>query len=299
MVVLEINNRDVRLIRLRNPWGNEVEWRGAWADRSLEWNQLSQEIKDAIGYRIDNEGEFWMSYDDFYHYFDSIQFCHLSPDSFSEELLKLNDKNKISWKMVAYHGEWKRNVSAGGSGNGGDRRYWLNPQYLIKLVDVDPDDNEDLASVIVALMQKHTREKRAQRDGEAAEEFIQFRFYKVTYDKDAEDSLLSGNKLSESQLSKMGNSGNYINKREVTKRFRVKPGYYVVIPSTFEYNIEGEFLLRIFTEQNIEETNTQLLKNTDERKEHSLGANLYEKRKLWFLIHEINKTVNLIMGLQD
>ena len=42
--------------------------------------------------------------------------------------------------------------------------------------------------------------------------------------------------------------GAYINKREVTGRFRVKPGNYVLIPSTYEAEKEGQFLVRIFTE---------------------------------------------------
>lgn len=42
--------------------------------------------------------------------------------------------------------------------------------------------------------------------------------------------------------------GAYINKREVTGRFRVQPGNYILIPSTYEQNKEGEFLVRIFSE---------------------------------------------------
>jgi len=43
-------------------------------------------------------------------------------------------------------------------------------------------------------------------------------------------------------------SGAYINKREVTGRFRVKPGNYILIPSTYEQDKEGQFLVRIFSE---------------------------------------------------
>ena len=40
----------------------------------------------------------------------------------------------------------------------------------------------------------------------------------------------------------------FINTRQVVKRFALQPGQYVIIPSTYDPNNEGEFLLRIFCE---------------------------------------------------
>jgi len=53
-------------------------------------------------------------------------------------------------------------------------------------------------------------------------------------------------------LIRVGSSGSYINNREVTNRFRVDPGYYIIIPSTYDEDRSCEFMLRIFTEQLIE-----------------------------------------------
>ena len=40
--------------------------------------------------------------------------------------------------------------------------------------------------------------------------------------------------------------------REISKRFTLPPGPYVFVPSTYEPNDEGEFLLRIFSETKLE-----------------------------------------------
>ena len=44
-------------------------------------------------------------------------------------------------------------------------------------------------------------------------------------------------------------SKSFINLREITGRFKLEPGTYVVIPSTFEPDQEGDFLLRVFSEK--------------------------------------------------
>lgn len=45
----------------------------------------------------------------------------------------------------------------------------------------------------------------------------------------------------------------FINLREISNRFKLPPGSYIIIPSTFEPNEVGEFVLRIFSENIIDD----------------------------------------------
>ena len=58
-------------------------------------------------------------------------------------------------------------------------KYWTNPQYLVRLNFIDDGDDEKLCTMIIALMQKETRQRRLH--GLEAEDYIQFRVFKVNY----------------------------------------------------------------------------------------------------------------------
>ena len=40
----------------------------------------------------------------------------------------------------------------------------------------------------------------------------------------------------------------FVNLKEVSARFDLTPGTYVIIPSTFDQGEEGDFLLRVYSE---------------------------------------------------
>ena len=44
-------------------------------------------------------------------------------------------------------------------------------------------------------------------------------------------------------------SSTFTNAREITNRFSPAPGSYCIVPSTYEPNKEGVFLLRLFSEK--------------------------------------------------
>lgn len=47
----------------------------------------------------------------------------------------------------------------------------------------------------------------------------------------------------------VANSSTFINKREVVGRHKLPTGSYLIIPTTFNPNEEGDFVLRIYSEK--------------------------------------------------
>lgn len=144
------------MICLRNPWGNEAEWRGPWSDQSAEWRFIPDETKADIGLKFDLDGEFWMSFQDWLKHFDRVEICNLTPDSLTEEEITAGKKK---WEVSVIEGEWTKGITAGGCRNFLDT-FWRNPQYVISVVDQDDDDDDEKCTLIVALMQKHRRLNR-------------------------------------------------------------------------------------------------------------------------------------------
>mmetsp|Transcript_53234 Transcript_53234/g.134039 ORF Transcript_53234/g.134039 Transcript_53234/m.134039 type:complete len:680 (-) Transcript_53234:1258-3297(-) len=64
---------DLKLLQLRNPWGKGHEWNGDWGDKSPTWDEHPQ-IKEHL-WRDEEDGIFWISFDDFAARFKSVNVC--------------------------------------------------------------------------------------------------------------------------------------------------------------------------------------------------------------------------------
>lgn len=257
------------LIRMRNPWG-KIEWNGAWSDSSDEWNSIEDEDRRKIGLVSENDGEFWMSISDFANNFEYIDICHLSPSIFENiDAVKVkkswenylvkdqwtegedasglpsisnrpyhneNDAGVLqqqNWVEHTFRGEWIKDVNAGGAS---PQTTHMNPKFRITLGETDGDD-DNLCTVIVALMQKNKSRKIWHRIG--------FRTLEIDDSNTTPDALSKfiTDNLTNAQSSKFKHT------REIVVRYKWPPGVYCILPSTKNINDEGQFLLRVFSEK--------------------------------------------------
>ncbi|XP_018969519.1 calpain-1 catalytic subunit-like [Cyprinus carpio] len=234
---VEFRGLTERLIRIRNPWG-QVEWTGAWSDNSPEWDEIDPSEKDDLHLEME-DGEFWMSFNEFLRQFSRLEICNLTPDA-------LSDDDLSHWNTIKFHGAWRRGSTAGGCRNN-PNTFWINPQYKITLLeeDDDPEDEEVACSFLVALMQKDRR--RYRHHGQDMHT-IGFAIYEIP-EEYAGCQNVHLKKDFFLKHSSSARSETFINLREVSTRLRLPPGEYIIVPSTFEASKEADFVLRVFTEK--------------------------------------------------
>jgi len=106
--VLDVEEIDgVRLIQLRNPWGN-CEWLGAWSDYDEEsWTESrrrkiesKQRSKGRNPFQIGiDDGAFWMTISDFLSHYVSLSIVRLY--------------EKPQWYKTRVSGQWNEKTAGG------------------------------------------------------------------------------------------------------------------------------------------------------------------------------------------
>ncbi|XP_009904612.2 calpain-9 isoform X2 [Dryobates pubescens] len=171
-----------------------------------------------------------MKFEDFKVHFDKVEICNLTPDA-------LEDSTAHKWEVTIHQGSWVRGATAGGCRNFLET-FWTNPQ--IKLHLTEKDDGQDDCTFIAALMQKDRRKLKR-----LGAEMLTIGY--SIYESPSRDGHL-GKDFFRYHPSK-ARSKTYINLREVSNRFKLPPGDYIIVPTTFEPHQEADFCLRIFSEK--------------------------------------------------
>ncbi|OCT77519.1 calpain-13 [Xenopus laevis] len=223
---VEYKNGTEDLIRVWNPWG-KGEWNGRWSDNAPQWDRVRSDIRHKLNVQK-NDGEFWMSCQDFLQNFSIASICNHVPAYFDF------DNPKRAWQTLTHFGRWVRGSTAAGCSNSED--LWRNPQYVISVSD--SEGMKKGYNVTVALMQSLENEnKNSQR-------WIGIGFALCRVASKGVRGLSQQN-YSPNQAMDVINTDIQIS-REVTRSFRAPPGTYVIIPFTESKGQESEFLLRIF-----------------------------------------------------
>jgi len=149
----------VRLLRVRNPWGEESEFQGKWSENSSNWYFVPKETKNSLNLTAADDGEFWVSFDEFITHFDSISLVYPTPDTLEPVLCDQNrrfflDESKFEWHKEIYKGSWVEGVS---DPFGFPFELSHPPNYDPN--DGDADGENDEIPLIVTLLQMNLRRK--------------------------------------------------------------------------------------------------------------------------------------------
>uniref|UniRef100_A0A3Q2W103 Calpain-1 catalytic subunit-like n=1 Tax=Haplochromis burtoni TaxID=8153 RepID=A0A3Q2W103_HAPBU len=205
----------VKLIRLWNPWG-KGEWVGDWSDRSPMWDVVNSQDRQMC-LSVADDGEFWMAFEDFCKFYTDLDICGLKPDF-------IDGKSSAQWKTSVYEGRWVAGTTAGGCINNRDT-FWTNPQYRIKVVGENSETNGE-KNILVSLMQKPDKRNRRL----VQNLHIGFSVYLYKTQSGKFPAMFFNTHLP------VARSDKYMNAREVIEFLMLKPGEYLIVPSTFKPN---------------------------------------------------------------
>jgi calpain-15 len=96
-----------RLLNIRNSWG-VFDWTGDWGVTSPLW---TSKMKAALSPNLgENDGTFWMSFDDFLRHFSRVNICHVS--SYQEARMKGLFKKVVVNNRLRVTSQWYYSVTA-------------------------------------------------------------------------------------------------------------------------------------------------------------------------------------------
>ncbi|XP_016099416.1 calpain-1 catalytic subunit-like isoform X2 [Sinocyclocheilus grahami] len=223
----------VQLVRLFNPWGDS-EWNGDWSDNSPLWNTVSDEDHQQL--LVNENGEFWMSMKDFLRTFDNMDICCTCPDF-------LEGKSACHWISKYHHGSWVSGSTDGGCMNHEDT-FCKNPQFWLRINEIDKACEQGQNNVLVSLIQKPDKRHRRR----VAHHGIGFYVFAIPSEMRSEGKF--GSSFFYKRMPVV-TSGPFQDARQVMKFFRLEPGEYLIIPSTYYPKKSAEFILSIFCKNEI------------------------------------------------
>uniref|UniRef100_A0A4W5JZ32 Calpain 12 n=1 Tax=Hucho hucho TaxID=62062 RepID=A0A4W5JZ32_9TELE len=240
------------LLRLRNPWGF-VEYSGPWSDKSKDWEDVDAAERKRIDLKNSEDGEFWISVEDFNRLLDTVELCSVNPEPIVDKDTPDSPAAPTSaWTLSSHKGSWVSGSTAGGN-RSYRRSFWKNPQFQLVLAvqdkqEEDDDDEEDDEEMTPAEKMVAEKQKEKAKQCTVLVELLQ----KDRRKRNTINFLhiLQGLCLDQSFFSNrhpVGHSGKYQPLMAVWRKLRLDPGNYVILASTARPNVPAEFFLRIYS----------------------------------------------------
>ncbi|XP_036410374.1 calpain-10 [Megalops cyprinoides] len=229
---------NVRLLRIRNPWGRRC-WEGDWRESGDGWSQLESGCSQNLLGRT-QEGEFWVEEAELLKEFDEVTVGYPVSD---QGFLKSIYTGKELPHSQQIRGCWVRSHSAGGCRN--NSSFGSNPKFWLRMFEP--------GEVLVSLLQHRGWRQTAssQRCGGtenplegSSEPHLRYQAIGLHMWKVEKKHFNLAQTLNRSPCA---STHCHAYEREVTLHTHLSEGYHLLIPNTFLQGAEASFLLRVFS----------------------------------------------------
>jgi hypothetical protein len=117
-----VNGRNVRLVQVRNPWG-QGEWQGRWSDKDSVW---TAELRTRFHHKNADDGTFFMDFSDFAQVYAHTTICKVN-DSYFYSSLEFESEQavavfEVTSKFVGYLSATQLTTRLGKTFNAGFRQ---------------------------------------------------------------------------------------------------------------------------------------------------------------------------------
>lgn len=228
----------VHLLRIRNPWGRRC-WDGSWIEGGQGWSTLDPLCAMDLQARI-SQGEFWLDEDEFVSIFDDVTAGY--EIDVNGHLKSIYSGNSLIYSNQLA-GEWIKGYSAGGSRN--NNSYSINPKYWLKV--------SKRGEVLMSLLQ-HKQKKRMDKSAHKLFEDLSKKHHQLYQAIALHIWKVEKRRFNLSRvLNKAPITSTHCHAydREVVLHQELESGYYLVIPSTYQPEAEGHYLIRVFSSSSI------------------------------------------------
>ena len=230
-IIEEETRQEVRLMRIRNPWGfkKPKEWGGRWSDNSAEmvynWKNINakmeevyQEEAELIHIDSQNDGNFFMCFEDFVKYFSKLSICIKFPTEYDG---------------LRFFGEWKGD-------NAGGTPYKERPAQIESW-------GKNVQYYISVTKKTHLFVSLGQEDGRLKASGTEvYPFASSIYSVMVLILKANGSKKVPYSRSQLVADTPMKQFRESSLNTILEPGEYVIVPSTKEPGQEGKYFLSVY-----------------------------------------------------